>query len=63
MNTTELTTTKSNLGFTNNEENSNNTLLLKPISTIDDIVKAYEEYNLLKSKLLKYTDYHEIKGK
>lgn len=63
MNTTELTTTKSNLWFTNNEENSNNTLLLKPISTIDDIVKAYEEYNLLKSKLLKYTDYHEIKWK
>jgi hypothetical protein len=39
------------------------TLLIKPIATIDSIVEAYQEYQLLKTRLLSETDYQLIKGK
>lgn len=59
----EKTSTETNTDLINLEDSNIRTLLIKPISTIDDIVKAYEEYNLLKSRLLQQTDYQLIKWK
>jgi len=41
----------------------NTKLLLKPIAPIDNIVEAYKEYNLLKSRLLSDNDYQVIRWK
>lgn len=39
------------------------TIVLKPIQSIDAIIEAYKEYNLLKDRLLMENDYQVIKWK
>lgn len=39
------------------------TIILKPIATIENIVDTYREYNNLKDRLLVPDDYQLIRGK
>lgn len=37
--------------------------ILRPLTTVENIISTYREYNFLKEKLLIDSDYQTIKGK
>ncbi len=57
------TTTNSTSGNTTIIPQETEQIVLKPVSSIENIIWAYREYNRLKDSLLIETDYQLIKGK